>query len=188
VIFICVRRVLKILLMIEYNIINKIEIIFYQLYNVLKIITNEIMTSNNIQSTTYWSATALEVMIPPNDAPYDGMMKKNLGDPEKEEGCLIDAGAGASSEDDQEDMKLNQFGNCPICKNGLNDRADFTINYENGSKHGIMMCKRCHSNSSMSEMKKTCTNCHKKVSVSECIIGSKDPVSGEFIITFCRSC
>ena len=146
--------------------------------NVLQFTTNEIMTTTtNSQSTTYWSATALEVMAP--------LQPINAG------GACAGAGAGGASSEEEDDQSPSKwiypYGSCSICKIGLEDRADFTINYDNGSKHGIMMCHRCDSNS-VSENKKTCTNCQKKVSVSECIIGSKNPVSGEIMITFCRNC
>jgi hypothetical protein len=46
---------------------------------------------------------------------------------------------------EQEEERWNQhkYGLCPICKTGLDDRADFTLNYTNGAESGIMMCFDC---------------------------------------------
>jgi len=46
---------------------------------------------------------------------------------------------------EQEEERWNQhkYGLCPICKTGLDDRADFTFNYTNGTGKGIMMCFDC---------------------------------------------
>jgi len=46
---------------------------------------------------------------------------------------------------EQEEERWNQhkYGLCPICKTGLDDRADFTFNYTHGAESGIMMCFDC---------------------------------------------
>jgi hypothetical protein len=60
----------------------------------------------------------------------------------KEQGEWIDPKPTAEQE---EEARWNQhkFGLCPICKTGLDDRADFTFNYANGTENGIMMCFDC---------------------------------------------
>ena len=45
----------------------------------------------------------------------------------------------------EEEARWNQhkYGLCPICKTGLDDKADFTFNYASGTENGIMMCFDC---------------------------------------------
>jgi hypothetical protein len=44
---------------------------------------------------------------------------------------------------EEERWDQHKFGLCTICKVGLDDRADFTFNYSNGSENGVMMCFDC---------------------------------------------
>ena len=45
--------------------------------------------------------------------------------------------------EEEERWNKHKFGLCPICNVGLDDRADFTFNYANGSENGVMMCWDC---------------------------------------------
>ena len=51
----------------------------------------------------------------------------------------------ALTPEQEEEARWNQhkFGLCPICKTGLDDKADFTFNYASGTENGIMMCFDC---------------------------------------------
>jgi hypothetical protein len=54
-------------------------------------------------------------------------------------GHWIDEAAEAAEE---ERWNLHKYGLCPICKIGLDDKSEFTINYTQ-STHGTIMCCDC---------------------------------------------
>ena len=72
-------------------------------------------------ASNYWTATAQQVM------PVMPVLQRK-------------------EQEQDEEARWNQykFGLCPICKVGLDDRADFTFNYTtNGDDNGTMMCFDC---------------------------------------------
>ena len=46
-------------------------------------------------------------------------------------------------QEEEERWNQHKYGLCPICKTGLDDKADFTFNYASGTENGIMMCFDC---------------------------------------------
>ena len=88
----------------------------------------------------------------------------------------------------EEEARWNQhkFGLCPICKIGLDDRADFTFNYKIDLKNGVMMCHDC----SDKEYKKvdTCANCENRVGGGQIVASTWDRKTGKFSVRFCRFC
>lgn len=88
----------------------------------------------------------------------------------------------------EEEARWNQhkYGLCPICKIGLDDRADFTFNYKIDLKNGVMMCHDC----SRKEYNNvdTCTNCLNKASGGDILASTWDVRTGRFTVKCCRFC
>ena len=90
-------------------------------------------------------------------------------------------------EQEEEDRwNQHQFGLCPGCKVGLDDRADFTFNYKFDLKNGVMMCHDC----SDKEYKKVdrCANCENRVGGGQIVASTWDRKTGKFSVQFCRFC
>jgi hypothetical protein len=64
----------------------------------------------------------------------------------KEQGEWIDPKPTTTEQEEEARWNQHKYGLCPICKRGLDDRADFTFNYANGTENGIMMCFDCDAN------------------------------------------
>ena len=77
--------------------------------------THQTMTST--LASNYWTATAQHVM--------PVLQRKE------------------QEQDEEERWNQHKFGLCPICKIGLDDRADFTFNYTRNKENGSMMCFDC---------------------------------------------
>jgi hypothetical protein len=90
-------------------------------------------------------------------------------------------------EQEEEEARWNQhkYGLCPICKIGLDDRADFTFNYDNGSKCGTMMCFECDAKK---EPKNTCRNCAAQVKDKEIMVCSWDGRTLKTVVFRCSRC
>ena len=92
-----------------------------------------------------------------------------------------------SPEQEEEDRwNQHQFGLCPGCKVGLDDRADFTFNYKFDLRNGVMMCHDC----SDKEYKKVdrCANCENRVGGGQIVASTWDRKTGKFSVQFCRFC
>jgi hypothetical protein len=115
-------------------------------------------------SSNYWTATATAT------APRVTLVSQHKT-PEQEE---------------EDRWNQHKFGLCPMCKVGLDDRADFTFNYKFDLKNGVMMCHDCSSK----EYKKvdTCANCEKIVGGGDCVSSTWDRKTGKFSVRFCRFC
>ena len=79
---------------------------------------NKPMATTSTLASNYWTATAQHVM--------PVLQRKE------------------QEQDEEERWNQYKFGLCPICKVGLDDRADFTFHYTtNGDDNGTMMCFDC---------------------------------------------
>jgi hypothetical protein len=79
---------------------------------------NKPMAPTSTMASNYWTATAQQVM--------PVLQRKE------------------QEQDEEERWNQYKFGLCPICKVGLDDRADFTFHYTtNGDDNGTMMCFDC---------------------------------------------
>ena len=120
-------------------------------------------TTTSTMATTlasnYWTATAYHVMqVPP------------------------------SSQEEEEGRRWNQhkFGLCPVCKIGLDDRADFTFNYQKGGENGIMMCWDCDGKL---KPKRKCMRCNSEVKGEEGIVlSSWDFRTRALVVLQCSRC
>ena len=85
-------------------------------------------------ATEYWTATALIAMYGQTTNTTNATNATTITSKQQEQ--------------EEEEARWNQhkYGLCPICKVGLDDRADFTFNYNNGSECGTMMCFDCDAN------------------------------------------
>ena len=96
----------------------------------------------------------------------------------------------AEEKEKEEEDRWNQhkFGLCPICNVGLDDRADFTFNYSNGSENGIMMCFDCDEKLKQQSTQKRCTNCLNRVNDTDINVSTWNSISRQVEVIFCKKC
>lgn len=107
----------------------------------------------------------------------------------EEKGEWIEAEPLTTEEQEQEEedrWNQHKFGLCPICKVGLDDRADFTFNYKFDLRNGVMMCHDCSSKEY--EKVDTCANCENRVGGNQIVASTWDQKTGKFSVQFCRFC
>jgi len=92
------------------------------------------------------------------------------------------------TQEQEEEARWNQhkYGLCPICKIGLDDRADFTFNYKRDLKNGTMMCHDCSRKEY--ENVETCRNCQNIVGGSDILTSTWDRKTRKMIVRCCRFC
>ena len=76
----------------------------------------ETMAMTSTLASNYWTATAQHVM--------PVLQRKE------------------QEQDEEERWNQHKFGLCPLCKIGLDDKSEFTLNYANGPQ-GAFMCWDC---------------------------------------------
>jgi hypothetical protein len=88
----------------------------------------------------------------------------------------------------EEEARWNQhkFGLCPMCKVGLDDRADFMFNYKFDTRNGVMMCHECSGKEYLKM--ETCANCENIVGGGDIVSSRWDRKTGKFSVRFCRFC
>ena len=108
-------------------------------------------------ASDYWTATAHHVMpVPP------------------------------SSQEEEARWNRHKYGLCPICKIGLDDKSEFTFNYQKGGENGIMMCCDCDSKL---KPKRKCMRCNREVEEEDGIVlSSWDFRTRALIVLQCSSC
>jgi hypothetical protein len=79
-----------------------------------------------------------------------------------------------------------KYGQCPICKVGLDDPEDFEFNYKIDLKNGVMMCCKC--SKKVYETVDTCMNCENKAGGGDSVSSKWDQRTGRFTVLFCRRC
>ena len=79
-----------------------------------------------------------------------------------------------------------KYGQCPICKVGLDAPEEFEMNYKVDLRNGVMMCHDC----SDKEYKKVdrCANCENRVVGGQIVASTWDRKTGKFSVQFCRFC
>jgi hypothetical protein len=79
-----------------------------------------------------------------------------------------------------------KYGQCPICKVGLDAPEEFEMNYKVDLRNGVMMCHDC----SDKEYKKVdrCANCENRVVGGQVVASTWDRKTGKFSVQFCRFC
>ena len=88
----------------------------------------ETMAMTSTIASKYWTATAQHVMP---------VLQRKEQEQDEEARC-----------------NQHRFGLCPLCKIGLDDRADFTFNYTtNGDDNGTMMCFDCDAKIKINKLK-----------------------------------
>jgi hypothetical protein len=56
-------------------------------------------------------------------------------------------------QEEEERWNQHKFGLCPLCKKGLDDRADFTFNYTRNKENGTMICFDCDTKVKLNRLK-----------------------------------
>ena len=79
-----------------------------------------------------------------------------------------------------------KYGQCPICKVGLNCPEDFEFNYKIDLEVGIMMCCKC--SRKVYETVDTCMNCENRAGGDQIVASRWDQRTGNFTVLFCRFC
>ena len=130
--------------------------------------TTHTSTMATTMASNYWTATAntVAVYLEPTQHPDD------------EE---TDAVKDYYPDDDHN----HKYGLCPMCKIGLDDKSEFTFNYQKGGENGIMMCWDCDAKL---KPKQTCSGCLSKVEDKDVLVATWDMRSRKTKVLTCSGC
>ena len=85
----------------------------------------------------------------------------------------------------RDDEDNHKYGLCPMCKIGLDDKSEFTFNYQKGGENGIMMCWDCDAKL---KPKQTCSGCLAAVEDKDVLVATWDMRSRKTKVLTCSGC